>query len=153
LKEGNVPSGAKFPVLQQFGIPLDNEQTTKLLLQELQKAQEAQGILPPSTKFLRRMPNSDYIRVPKSSSARTQQAFSNTASKMIEWNSTETRSGCVSTLLRRLDKAYPDNCLQVAQERGYSTQLTTKMSAEFWSAMREDTNLNTGQQPTDKYLL
>jgi hypothetical protein len=73
LKEGNVPSGDKFPILQQFGIPIDNEQTTKLLLLELQKAQEAQEVLPTSSSKCLRMPNSaDYISVPKGSSACTQ---------------------------------------------------------------------------------
>ena len=45
LKEGIVPDYNDYPVLHQFGIPMDNKQTTQLLLHELQKCQEqVQGI-------------------------------------------------------------------------------------------------------------
>ena len=55
LKEGTIPDPNDYPVLHQFGIPIDNKQTIELLLQELQKCQEqVQGVLVPgATKSLR----------------------------------------------------------------------------------------------------
>jgi hypothetical protein len=40
LKQGTIPDHKDYPVLHQFGIPIDNTQTTQLLLLELQKCQE-----------------------------------------------------------------------------------------------------------------
>jgi hypothetical protein len=60
LKEGTIPDHNDYPVLHQFGIPIDNKQTTQLLLQELQKCQEqVQGVQYTGTKSLR-MPNSRF---------------------------------------------------------------------------------------------
>jgi hypothetical protein len=74
---------------------------------------------------------------------------------MIQWNSSDARPKCATRLLRRLDKDYSDSYLEVLQERGYSsTQLTPKMSANLWTAMCEDANLQTGQQRViNSYLL
>jgi hypothetical protein len=66
LKEGIIPAHNDYPVLHQFGIPVDNKQTLQLLLQELQKCQEQmQGIVLPGIKSLK-TPNSLYVQVPQS---------------------------------------------------------------------------------------
>jgi hypothetical protein len=139
LKEGTIP--------HQFGIPVDNKQMIQLLLQELQKCQEQmQGIVLPGIKSFK-TPNSFYVQVPQDSSRRIHHDFVKTVSTMIQWNSDEGRTKCATHVLRRLDKEYSDSFLQVLQERGYSsTQLTPKMSANLWTAMCKDANLQTGQQ-------
>jgi hypothetical protein len=147
LKQGTIPNSSDYPVLHQFGIPADNQQTIQLLLQELQKCQEkVEGSLSPGVQSLK-TPNSLYVQVPQGSSRRIHHDFNNTVSTMIKLNSNEGRAKCTTRLLRRLDRESPDCFLQVMQERGYSsTQLTPKMSANLWTAMCEDANLQTGQQ-------
>ncbi len=54
LKEGIIPDYNYNPILHQFGIPIDNKQTTQLLLLELQKCQEqVQGVLSAGIKSLK----------------------------------------------------------------------------------------------------
>jgi hypothetical protein len=92
------------------------------------------------------MPNSLYVHVPQGSSRHVHKDFVKTVSDMIQWNSSAKRPKCATCLLRRLDIEYSDSYLQVLQERGYSSsQLTPKMSANLWTAMCEDANLQTGQ--------
>jgi hypothetical protein len=148
LKQGTIPDHKDYPVLHQFGIPIDNTQTTQLLLLELQKYQEqVQGVLVPGAAKSLRTPKLLYVHVPQGSSRNVHKAFVKTVSDMIQWNSADARHKCATCLLRRLDKDYSDSYLQVLQERGYaSSQLAPKMSANLWTAMYKDANLQTGQQ-------
>ncbi len=145
LKQGTIPDHKDYPVLHQFGIPIDNTQTTQLLLLELQKCQEqVQGVLVHSAAISLRTPKSLYVHVPQGSSRNVHKAFVKTVSDMIQWNSADARHKCATRLLRRLDKDYSDSYLQELQERGYaSSQLAPKMSANLWTAMCKNANLQT----------
>jgi len=89
LKKGTIPDHNDYPVLHQFGIPIDNKQTTQLLLQELQKCQEqVQGVVSPGLKSLQ-TPNSLYVHVPQGSSRRVHKDFITTVTDMIQWNSSD----------------------------------------------------------------
>jgi hypothetical protein len=137
-----------YHVLHQFGIPIDNTQTIQLLLLELQKCQErVQGVLVPGAAKRLRTPKLLYVHFPQGSSRNVHKAFVKTVSDMIQWNLADARHKCATCLLRRLDKDYSDSYLQVLQERGCTfSQLTPKMSANLWTAMCEDANLQTDQQ-------
>ena len=50
-----------------------------------------------------------------------------------------------SAILKRIDHEFPDSFLDVAVDRGHSTQKTPKTSANHWVAMCDDANLRTGQ--------
>jgi hypothetical protein len=96
---------------------------------------------------MNKTPKSLYVHVPQGTSSNVHKAFVKTVSDTIQWNSTDARQKCATRLLHRLDKDYSDNYLQVLHERGYAlSQLAPKMSANLWTAMWEDANLQTGQQ-------
>jgi hypothetical protein len=148
LKQGTIPGHKDYHGLHQFGIPIDNTPTTQLLLLELQKCQEqVQGVLVPGAAKNLRTPKLLYVHVPQGLSRNVHKAFVKTVSDMIQWNSADARQKCATRLSRRLDKDYSDSYLQVLQESGYAlSQLAPKMSANLWTAMCEDINLQTGQQ-------
>jgi hypothetical protein len=148
LKQGTIPDHKDYPVLHQFGIPIDNTQTTQLLLLEQQKCQEqVEGVLVPGAAKSLRTPKSMYVHVPQGSSRNVHKVFDKTLSDTIQWNSADARHKCATRLLRRLNKDHSDSYLQVLQKRGYaSSHLAPKMSANLWTAMCEDANLQTGQQ-------
>ncbi len=113
LKQGTIPDHKDYPVLHQFGIPIDNKQTTQLLLLELQKCQEqVQGVLVPGAVKSLRTPKSLHVYVPQGLSRSVQKVLVKTVSDMIQWNSADARQKCATHLSRRLDKDYSDSYLQ-----------------------------------------
>jgi hypothetical protein len=61
-------------------------------------------------------------------------------------NNDESLKSCATSVIRGLENEFKDSFLDVAKERGYSTSLAGKMSAEYWNAMAEAANLRTTQQ-------
>jgi hypothetical protein len=88
----HVSDHKDYPVLHQFGIPINNTQTTQLLLLELQKCQEqVQGVLVPGAAKSLRTPKLLHVYVPQGPSRNVHKAFVKTVSDMIQWNLTDAR--------------------------------------------------------------
>ena len=67
----------------------------------------------------------------------------------IEWRSStgdESTADGVYDVIMGLENVSPNSFLDVAKEKGYSTQLTPRISAIFWVAMSEAAGLRVRQQ-------
>jgi hypothetical protein len=61
-------------------------------------------------------------------------------------NSKECLKYCASSVIQGLESEFKDLFLEVAKDRGNSTSLAGRMSAEYWNVMAEPENLQMTQQ-------
>ena len=156
LTEGEVPDAKEFPIANKFGIPTSNRQTVEGLLAELTKVLQSldgpsDSKMPPNSFVVHNKIGNPtmYIPVPKGNSKSTMQRIGQVANASINWCSDGTeveRSDCAKEVLLVLERKDPDSFLDVANDCGYSTQSSPKMSAEFFTAMSEGMGLKYVQQ-------
>jgi hypothetical protein len=164
--EPTVADLAQLPVLAKYKIPVDDPQTTYSLLNELVKLQGFQNghdvLLKKSKSILLRNPSNPalahlYAQVPTGDSEQAHCQFGTAIKDMVDWRSKgddENVTMSFTHALRTLEKMKPDVFLQVAKEKGYCTQETPKIGANFWLAMCTDAGLKVGQQRIiNKYLM
>ena len=161
LKEGQVASANEYPVLAEFGIPVDNDQTVQLLLGELAHLQQSRSSAPLRGSLKKNailLPKGQlFVRFAKGDSAATCRRLAKNVCDTIEqWCTSDCSNKHTAEirirthLLNKIDATDPDTFLDVATDRGYATQRSPKMSAEYWNAMVEESNLRKTQQQTVK---
>jgi hypothetical protein len=175
FSEGKVADYSS-PVLQHFGVPIDNQSTLTRLHLEVTKAllacQKASAsatsaAAPPtlekvinrggfSEAIIYKDPNGHHtytsIMVPKGRSSATIARLRKTITAMTDYciqpkgKEDEEAQNCISQVIGEFEKRYPDEFLQVCVSKGLSTSKCGKMPAQFWNAMADDAKLLVTQQ-------
>ena len=143
VSEGNIACKEKYPTLAAFKIPSDNIQTTKQLISELSRLQAELNVTEPDCI---QSINKSYISMPQGSSLTSRRRFGNRVIKAVKSLPQDGQPKQYGTILSMIDKADPDTFLNVITKRGYSTQLTPKITPEFFTAMSKEANLKTKQE-------
>ena len=95
--------------------------------------------------------NKVFVHVPEGTSVSSNKRIGKTVGGMIQFatkENSDAQKNCATEVLRVINNLDADSFLTVAQREGYCTQLTPKISAEFWGAMAEEANLKARQQRT-----
>jgi hypothetical protein len=168
----------KSPVLQHFGVPIDNHSTLIRLHLEVTRAllacQKASATIQPtgekvvetgtfSDAIIYKGPDNlrkyTSIMVPQGRSTTTILKLRRTITAMTEYciqpkgKEDEDAQNCIRQVIGEFEKSYPDEFLKVCVSKGYSTSKAGKIPAQFWNAMAEDANLLVTQQRTvNRYL-
>jgi hypothetical protein len=169
------------PVLQHFGVPIDNQKTltrlhlevTKALL-ACQRASAGAGAATPPTgeKVIKkvvfgkllytkiRMALTHYQhygskRSVNSYDCQTKEDFTAMTEYCIQPKGKEDEEAqtCIRQVIGEFEKSYPVEFLKVCVSKGLSTSKCGKMPAQFWNAMADDANLQVTQQRiVNRYL-
>jgi hypothetical protein len=90
-----------------------------------------------------------FFLVPKGVSKNTLRKLQKTIKTMVKHcagDNEKCLKSCATSVIQGLESEFKDSFLEVAKDRGYSSSLAGKMSAEYWNAMAEAANLRTAQQ-------
>jgi hypothetical protein len=151
---GEVADQKEFPMMHKLNVSTESRQKIielhKELLRYLQKTQPENNQLPENSFSYDNNGHSRlFFQVPKGASKKTLRKLQKTIKTMIMHcadDDEECLKSCATSVIGSLENEFKDSFLNVAKERGYSTSMAGKMSAEYWNAMAEAANLRTNQQ-------
>jgi hypothetical protein len=151
---GEVADRNEFPMMHKLNVSINSRlkiiELHKELLWYLQKTQpEDDTRLTCSFCYDVNSQLRLFFLVPKGVSKNTLQKLQKTIKMMVKHcagDGKECLKSCATSVIQGLESEFKDSFLEVAKDRGYSSSLAGKMSAEYWNAMAEAANLRTTQQ-------
>jgi hypothetical protein len=136
---GEVADQNEFPMMHKLNVSIESRQKIielhKELLRYLQNTQPEDKQRPANSFCYDVSGHSRlFLQVPKGVSKNTLRKLQTTIKKMVKHcggDDDECQKLCATSVIRGLESEFKDSFLEVAKERGYSTSLAGKMSAEY----------------------
>ena len=145
---------SSFPLIRKYNIPVDDTTLNSILRELIYAKKKLSGENFGGNSFVLNNDNNPtkntlFIEIPSGNSKSTKRNFVARVKESIEWRSStgdESTADGVYDVIMGLENVSPNSFLDVAKEKGYSTQLTPRISAIFWLAMSEAAGLRVRQQ-------
>ena len=145
---------SSFPLIRKYNIPVDDTTLNSILQELIYAKKKLSGENFGGNSFILNNDNNPtkntlFIEIPSGNSKSTKRNFVARVKESIEWRSStgdESTADGVYDVIMGLENVSPNSFLDVAKEKGYSTQLTPRISAIFWVAMSEAAGLRVRQQ-------
>ena len=163
IGNGKTADSSKYPAFAALRIPEDNEQTHKVLVSELAKAQKSTPGALPTSKIpgLKDINGNFYVKIPKGNGEKAKKSFAKTVMEAAKYSAGQlddppsssspsdeppAADEHITALLDKIATDHPELFNNVAKKHGLSTKDSSIMSAVDWLAMANAANLNFTQQ-------